>query len=136
MEKFMVIGFLLVVILGLGSVCVYPYATAKTETITVGKMWIKTAGEQKQIYMVSDEHKNPYCVMDCVGRLHFRATDVYLKLEVGKTYKVTYYGWRIPVVSGYPNIFSAVPMVMDTTIPTDTNATASEDTKTNPDSGK
>jgi hypothetical protein len=112
-SKVFVIGFAFVLLIIIGGTCVYPYATAKTDTITIGEKWIKTAGENKQIYMVSDQNKNPYCVTDCFGRFHFRATDVYLKMEVGKTYKVTYYGWRVPIFSGYPNIVSAVQVSVD-----------------------
>lgn len=108
MEKFMVAMFIFVFLVVIGGTCGFPYLTAKTKTITIGQKWIKTQGENKQIYMVSDINKNPYCVMDCFGRLHFRATDVYLKMDIGSTYRVRYYGWRVPVVSGYPNIVSAV----------------------------
>lgn len=121
MVKLMVGVFLFLVLVLIGGVCVYPYSTAKTETITVGEKWIKTQSQNKQVYMVSDTSKNPYTVQDCVGRLHFRATDVYLKMEVGETYKVTYYGWRVPFFSGYPNIVSAVTVSdMPTTVDSDT----------------
>lgn len=38
------------------------------------------------------------------------SSDVYGKLEVGKTYKIKTYGWRMPMFSAYENITDVLPI--------------------------
>jgi hypothetical protein len=37
-------------------------------------------------------------------RGHFNSADLYQEIEEGKTYELTTVGWRIPIISGFPDI--------------------------------
>lgn len=41
---------------------------------------------------------------DNVFRMKFNSADVYGQLQNGKTYTCDTYGWRVPLLSMYPNI--------------------------------
>lgn len=41
---------------------------------------------------------------DSFWHLKFDSTDVQGQVRIGETHTVTYYGWRIPFLSVYPNI--------------------------------
>lgn len=36
----------------------------------------------------------------------FNSSDIYGELDIGKRYRMKIYGWRIPILSMYPNIVS------------------------------
>ena len=71
--------------------------------ITVNDKYIKRSGET-DIYLVVDENKNTYKITDLFFKFKFNSTDIYNELEIGKTYKVKTSGFRIKVLSEYPNI--------------------------------
>lgn len=71
--------------------------------ITVSDKYIKRSGET-DIYLVVDENKNTYKITDLFFKFKFNSTDIYNELEIGKTYKVKISGFRIKVLSEYPNI--------------------------------
>lgn len=53
---------------------------------------------------VVDTNGNIYSVKNEVFLLHFRAAEVWMKLEEGKTYNIKGYGVSIPNLGAYPNI--------------------------------
>ena len=79
------------------------YLNNKEITITVNDKYIKRSGEQ-DIYLVVDENKNTYKITDLFLKFKFNSTDLYNELEVGKTYKVKISGFRVKILSEYPNI--------------------------------
>lgn len=44
------------------------------------------------------------------GVVRFNSSDVYGKVREDHDYTITYYGWRIPVLSTYPNIEKIEPV--------------------------
>ena len=79
------------------------YLNNKEITITVNDKYIKRSGEQ-DIYLIVDENKNTYKITDLFFKFKFDSTDLYNKLEIGKTYRVKISGFRIKILSEYPNI--------------------------------
>ena len=51
-----------------------------------------------------DENKNTYKITDLFFKFKFNSTDIYNELEIGKIYKVKISGFRIKIISEYPNI--------------------------------
>lgn len=98
-----ILGIILVIcLLSLnGAGFIYP---EEYKTITIKEKWQKSTGESGQLYLVSDLNNNVYSVQDSLTRFQWDASDRYAKLEVGKTYKVLLYGWRIHFMSAYQNI--------------------------------
>lgn len=43
-------------------------------------------------------------VVDSLAIMRMDSSDVYGRVREGHTYEITYYGWRIPLASEYPNI--------------------------------
>ena len=79
-------------------------ASINTEVeITVEDKWIKATKDSSD-YMISDTSGNVYVVSDSLILLSFDASDRYAAIDVGRTYGVTTIGWRVPMLSMYPNI--------------------------------
>lgn len=79
-------------------------ASINTEIeITVEDKWIKATKDGSD-YMISDTSGNVYVVSDSLILLSFDASDRYAAIDVDRTYSVTTIGWRIPMLSMYPNI--------------------------------
>jgi hypothetical protein len=48
-----------------------------------------------------------YSNTDALLHGKFNSSDIYGRIEIGKRYRLTSYGWRIGVTSSYPNIINA-----------------------------
>jgi len=86
---------------------IYVYLTPFERTITITQKHEYSTGK----YMnntVLDSQGRVYQVSASWPLLHFKAPEVWLSLEVGKTYIVRGNGIRIPVLAMYPNIVGAV----------------------------
>lgn len=110
MGKFITI--LLVVILGLSFV--YTRATSFERTVTVSQTFqnVKSNGDSgsKHVYMMTDSEGNSYKISDSLWYWQWRSTDIWASLKEGQLYKVRGYGWRIGILSSYPNIIEAIPV--------------------------
>jgi len=98
--------FFLLIALAVGGSIMYLvmfYQSATVRTVTIKEKWVKASGSDKQIYLFSDTDGNVYCIVDELLLWRFDASDRWAKLEVGKTYRITFYGWRIQFFSWYPN---------------------------------
>lgn len=71
--------------------------------ITVKDKYIKN-GKDNGKYLVVDEEDNTYEITDMLFKGKFNSTDIYNRLEIGKTYKVKISGHRIRFLSMYQNI--------------------------------
>ena len=69
--------------------------------ITVKDKYVKG---QNGLYIVVDTNNNVYEVKDLLFIGKFNSSDIYNQLEVGKTYSITTSGYRIHILSEYPNI--------------------------------
>lgn len=74
----------------------------RTETITVTDKMVKN-----DTYLIYSEDST-YEITDSLLRLRFNSSDLYGRMEVGKTYEITVGGKRVPLFSWYPNIYKAV----------------------------
>jgi len=87
-------------------------ASAKDVTITVEDKGSVTqssgSGDNLEVhtqYRVYTD-KGVYVVEDSWAFLNFRAADRYGALKVGKTYDCTQAGWRVGLMSWFPNLIS------------------------------
>jgi len=87
---------------------IYTYTTTGERTITIDKseMVISSGGKGGK-YLVFTENNGVFENTDSFFRFKFDSSDMYNTLKQGQTYKVKYYGWRIPFLSMYPNIYEA-----------------------------
>lgn len=82
----------------------YVYATQQNRKITVKKVErIITPYGEKSKYLIYAED-GVYENTDNILRMKFNSADVYSQLQNGKTYMCDTYGWRVPLLSIYPNI--------------------------------
>ena len=71
--------------------------------ITTKEKWIKYQNGGAN-YLVSDINDNVYSLADSWWFLIFDASDRYSRIEMNTTYKIKTIGWRIRILSQYPNI--------------------------------
>lgn len=79
------------------------YTNNREVEITVKDKYIKN-GKNNGKYLVVDKEDNTYEITDMFFKWKFDSTDIYNRLEIGKTYKVKISGYRIRFLSIYPNI--------------------------------
>jgi hypothetical protein len=83
--------------------CLYVYSTPFSRTITIKQKNDYSRGRSIS-NTVADMNGEVYEVANSFPVLHFTAAENWNTLEVGKSYKVTGNGIRIPILSLYPNI--------------------------------
>lgn len=83
--------------------CIYVYSTPFSRTITIKQKNDYSRGRTTS-NTVADVTGEVYEVANSYPVLHFTASENWSTLEVGKSYKVTGNGIRIPILSLYPNI--------------------------------
>lgn len=94
---------ILVVIFGYISWNVYyTYGTGGTITATVNEKYTKRSGDADYFYVATD--KGVFINQDSLLRAKWNSADVNANLKVGETYHISYYGWRWPFFSWFPNI--------------------------------
>lgn len=64
------------------------------------------SGKVESTYLIYTDH-GVFRNDDAGWHLKYNSSDVYGNLDVGKTYRLKVYGWRIPIFSMYPNIVRA-----------------------------
>jgi len=111
-KNWKLIACIIFVLVLIGLAISYPYTTKFERTITVSKVF-QTINSEKHVYMVTDQKGNSYKIQDTIFYWHFKSTDLWTKLEQGKTYRIKAYGWRIAFISGYPNIIEATFLETD-----------------------
>ncbi len=81
--------------------------------ITTKEKWVKYQNDDAK-YLVSDVNDNVYSLEDSWWFLTFDASDRYSRIELNTTYKIKTIGWRIRILSQYPNIveFNKIPLVV------------------------
>lgn len=95
---FIIIAILLIVFLVFSG-----YLNNQEREITVVDKYIKRNGKA-DMYLVVDENKNTYKITDLFFKFKFNSTDLYNELEVGQTYNIKTSGFRVKILSQYPNI--------------------------------
>lgn len=101
------VGLIALLLAGFQFACVYP--SEKTINITVKEKFTKMTtklGQKypQEDYLITDTKGDTYKCADDPWFIKFGSTDVYTKMEIGKTYTVKTCGWRTQILSEYPNI--------------------------------
>jgi len=103
-DRILTVMFIPAVIAILSLPFLYVYATQQNRKITVKKVErIITPYGEKSKYLIYAED-GVYENTDNILRMKFNSADVYGQLQNGKTYMCDTYGWRVPLLSIYPNI--------------------------------
>ena len=104
MNKVFAGSIFVVVILGGIALLLAPFVTSETVTIkVVDKERIVGRDGESSKYLVFTETE-VFENTDCLVLGKFNSSDVYGQIEIGETYRVQVYGWRIPLLSMYRNI--------------------------------
>lgn len=95
-------------ILGVGSAmhAAYAYGTERKEIITVNDKYQLFRGMSMQMIKTNNDDTH-YAVPSSVWFWQFKSPELWRSLEVGKTYTVQSYGWRMPLLGMFPNIVDA-----------------------------
>lgn len=80
------------------------YGNVQNLEITVKDKYIKRSGSEEDKYLIVDTDGNTYQITDLDFKGKWNSTDLYNKLEIGKTYKIETSGIRSGFMSLYPNI--------------------------------
>lgn len=75
------------------------------ETVTITGKDVKNTSENSTYLVFTD--KGTYCVKDSILFFRWDSSDVYGSLREGETYDVEAVGWRVPILSMYPNIIES-----------------------------
>ena len=93
----------------------YQYLTMRTiESARIKDKQISTEsqkkdGKVKSTYLIYTDH-GVFRNDDAGWHMKFNSSDLYGNLDKGESYRLTVYGWRIPILSMYPNIVRARPI--------------------------
>lgn len=94
----------------LGAACAahssYAYGTKRDRTITIDDRY-QLMPSFGSMQMIKEKEGSHYAVPSSFWFWQFKSPELWRSLENGKTYAVTTYGWRIPVLGMFPNIVSA-----------------------------
>lgn len=103
-DRILTVIFVLVVLVFLSLPFLYAYGTQQSREITVRKMErivSSNGGSSKYLIFAED---GVYENTDNILYSKFNSADIYSQLQKGKTYMCDIYGWRVPLLSIYPNI--------------------------------
>lgn len=104
MEKFELIIFIIIILVGIGLPIldtIVNYSNEKVIEITIKDKYVKG---QEGRYFIVDTDNNTYIIADLLLKNKFNSSDLYSKLEIGNKYKVETTGMRIHFLSKYQNI--------------------------------
>jgi len=108
--KYAFVAFVVLLVFGaIFATPFYVYLTGGSEEITVQnkeRVCNRTENGNNCRYLIWTEENGVYQNTDTLLRLKFNSSNVYGKFKTGETYKIDYYGWRIPFLSWYPNIYN------------------------------
>jgi hypothetical protein len=105
-----VTGLAAIALASLPMYCSHNYLKTENYSVRVVDKEVKTK-RGDSMYLVStksldDDSVRVFRNQDTILKWKWNSSDVQGKLEVGKTYDVGAYGWRIPILSKYENITS------------------------------
>lgn len=101
-ELLVILAMILVVFL-VFSEAIFKVMNPRTVTVTVTDKWIKNYSEDG-VYLVGTT-EGVYEVTDSLLKWRWNSSDVYASIEVGETYNMEIAGFRVPLLSMYPNIY-------------------------------
>lgn len=91
----------------------------RTVIATVTDKQVKRTGDSSSDkYLIYTENENGnvavYEITDSLLKGRFNSSDLYATIKIGKTYRLTICGERYPILSMYPNIYSAIEITNNT----------------------
>jgi hypothetical protein len=104
----LIVGGLIGGLIWLGNI---GYQNKESTTVTVQEKWIKNYSKNST-YLISTE-KGVYEISDLMFIGKFNSSDLYARLQVGKTYEITSTGYRNHFFSMYKNINSIKEITED-----------------------
>lgn len=103
-ERFQYIKWLILVLIVWVVVSVVSvYFTQFTRTITIKEKYVKPGKRGK--FRIIDTNGENYEIVDNLFLLEFDSADDYGNIEVGGTYTVHGYWFRVPIFSWFPRIY-------------------------------
>lgn len=108
----LIIIVLIIVVLVPIGVTISSYCNEREIEITIKDKYVKNESESGK-YLVVDENNNTYEITDMLFKGKFNSTDLYNQLEINRTYKVKVTGYRINIISMYPNINEIVEEIVE-----------------------
>ena len=84
------------------------YSNYNVKRITVKSKFINPYGRYTN-NMVGDTDGKTYIVSNYIFTGNFQSVEIYNSMDVGKSYTVSTYGIRSPVLGMFPNIVKATP---------------------------
>ena len=102
-KKVFAIGGIILILLAAISLSFIERAiTEEQVTITVTDKDVKRYKDSDKYLIYSES--GTFEITDSVAYWRWDSSDLYGRIEKGKTYTATVYGWRIPFISYYQNI--------------------------------
>ena len=97
-----------IVLLYIISSIIMIYFTKFEKTIRVSEKYIRPSKYSN--FRIVDDKNNTYIVTDSVFFLEFNSSDDYGIVQVGQTYKIYGYWFRLPFMSWFPMIYKLEPV--------------------------
>ena len=104
--KFNSVLIILIIIIFIVLYCIYIYGTRYSKTITVEHIYHFSHSDRGGSNTIYDTNDNVYIVQNQILYMFFTSAELFNYFKIDKKYKITGYGWRIPILNLYPNILS------------------------------
>ena len=98
--------FIIFLVLSIISI-IYVYSTKFKKTITIDEKYTYGSNNSKGNQSISDTNNNIYIVQNSLYLFHWTSVELFNKMDVGKTYEIEGYGYRVPFLGLFPNIVKA-----------------------------
>lgn len=102
---FFAIAFIIYIVIAL----ILSFSNHTVKTITVKSKTEYSSG-RAHYNMIIDTNGNTYFVTNSLFIGVFNSAEIYGSMDVGKSYSVSTYGVRIPILGLFPNIVKAIPV--------------------------
>ena len=102
--NFFIIAFIIYTVIAL----ILSFSNYTVKTITVKSKTAYSSG-RAHYNMIIDTNGNTYFVENYIFIGLFNSAEIYGSMDVGKSYSVSTYGVRIPILGLFPNIVKATP---------------------------
>lgn len=106
-DKFIIIIIIIAILCITIASCSLRNGNERTGVYTVTDKGIKNYDKESLYLIYTKNHDGEVevlCIEDTLVHGRWNSSDLYARIEVGKTYKFTICGTRIPFFSMYPNI--------------------------------
>jgi ssDNA-specific exonuclease RecJ len=97
--------YIIIALAFLAITAIYAYGTRFEKTIKVKE--VNSLRSKYGTNTVADHEGNVYSVSNSIFYGVFNSIELYTKFDAEKSYQITGYGYRIPILGMFPNIVSA-----------------------------